>query len=138
MTWKAVLFAVFIEHAQRRIVNLILWPLGVNLSFFLDYSGRCDAHIFQSLKSAGRLMKMSNFFIEKNNCSPPSLWHTDASYSALATIHFPNTSSILVIIRSAHWMFAAINLSERGLLLCPSIGRGISEAKWTRYGTQQR
>jgi hypothetical protein len=31
-------------------------------------------------------MKMYNFFIEKNNCSPPSFWHTDASYSALATI----------------------------------------------------
>ena len=63
---------------------------------------------------------MSNFFIEKNNCSSPSLWHTDTSYSALATIHFPNTSSILVIIRSAHWMLAAINLSVRGASLRPS------------------
>jgi hypothetical protein len=58
---------------------------------------------------------MSNFFIEKNNCSSPSLWHTDASYSALSMIHFPNTASILAMIRSAHWMLAAINLSVRGL-----------------------
>src|SRR5713101_4351612 len=93
---------------------------------------------FPSFEVCGQLMLMPSAFIEKNNRSPPSLWHTDASYSALATIHFPNTSSILVIIRSAHWMLAEINLSVRGLLLCPSIGHGISEAKWIRYGTQQR
>src|SRR5260370_29985423 len=45
MTRKAVFFAVFIEDGQRRIVSLILWLLGVNLGFFLDYSGRCDAHM---------------------------------------------------------------------------------------------
>jgi hypothetical protein len=70
MTWKAVLFAVLIEHAQRRIVNLIFWLLGVNLGFFLDYGGCLDAHTCLPVyEVCGQLVKMSNFFIEKNKSS---------------------------------------------------------------------
>src|SRR6266705_917178 len=55
ITWKAVLFAVFIEHGQRRIVNLILWLLGSTLVSFLTTAVAVMLICaFQSLKSAGR------------------------------------------------------------------------------------
>ncbi len=45
MTWKAVLLAVSVENGEGRIISLIFWLLGVNLSLFLDYGGRFDTHM---------------------------------------------------------------------------------------------
>ncbi len=43
ITWKAIFFAVFIEHGQRRIISFIVRLLRIKLGFFPDYSGRFDA-----------------------------------------------------------------------------------------------
>jgi hypothetical protein len=61
MTWKAVLFAIFIEHGQRGIISLIVWLLGVNLGFFLDYGGRFDAQMcLPVFEVCGQSMLMRN------------------------------------------------------------------------------
>jgi hypothetical protein len=44
--------------------------------------------------------QMSHFFLKRMTARP--LAYGIPTLSALATIHFPNTSSILVIMRSAH------------------------------------
>src|SRR5450755_1618459 len=54
ITLRPVRFPICVQEQQRRVISLFVRLLGVNLGFFLDYSGRVDAHCAsRSSKSAG-------------------------------------------------------------------------------------